>query len=196
MADRIEFEPEFEPEFDEDIEFEADEELEEALDGRGRSQIDMDELRARGREAWQSARERGRERLRDAALRGKTRFAEAIDNTATRLDDRLYGSAEYLRSSDLEVIRDDLVDVIRQRPLLSAGIALGAGYLIGKATNLLPKRGKSAIRKQLSRQLRRAVVSSLAAAVATRMRDTLAAAQEEPARAPRPRGPRKRRTHE
>ena len=180
MSDNIEFESELA----EDVDFDADDEFEEALGGRHR--IDVDELKARGREILEDARERGRERLYSAAGRGKERLAEAIDNTATRFDDRLYGSAEYLRSSDIESIGSDLVEQIRKRPLLSAGIALGAGYLVGKATGIGSKTpGKRLIRKKLTRQLRRAIVSSLAAAVTSRMQQAIADAQEAQTARPR-----------
>jgi hypothetical protein len=171
----------FEPEFDEDIEFEADEDFEEALGDRDR--IDVEGLKRRGRDMFYSARERGRERIYHAAGRGKERLAEAIDNTATRLDDRLYGSADYLRNSDVEVIRDDLIDHIRQRPLLSAGIALGAGYMVGKVTNIGgSSKAKRLVRKQITGKIRRAILSSLAAAVTARLQESLAASQPEPAR--------------
>jgi hypothetical protein len=177
----------FDAEFDEDVDFEADDEFEEALGARHR--IDVDELKARGRDMLYSAREKGRERLYTAAGRGKERLAEAIDNTATRLDDRLYGGADYLRNQDVEVIASDLVEQIRKRPLLSAGIALGAGYLVGKATNIGGSKnpGKKLVRKQITKQIRRAIVSSIAAAVASRMQESIAAATqpEKPRRRPR-----------
>lgn len=44
----------------------------------------------------------------------------------------LEGGANYLRSSDFGVIRDDVVEGIRHRPLLSAGIAFGCGWLLGQ----------------------------------------------------------------
>jgi len=172
MTDRIEFDPEF----DEDVDFEADEEFEEALDNRSFRDIDVEELKARGREAWQSARDRGRERLSDAAVRGKSRLADTIENTATVLDDRLYGSAEYLRSSDIEVMRDDFVDAVRKRPLLSAGIALGAGYLIGKAIDV-PHIGRRSKKSKFRRQIQRAVVSGLATMVASRLREAVMSAE-------------------
>ncbi|HEX6559958.1 MAG TPA: hypothetical protein VF021_10860 [Longimicrobiales bacterium] len=193
MTDRIEFDPEF----DEEVDFEADDEFEEALDYRSFHQIDVEELKARGREAWQTARERGRERLNDAAARGKTRLADSIENTATVLDDRLYGSAEYLRSRDVQVIRDDFVDTVRKRPLLSAGIALGAGYLIGKALDV-PSIGRRRKKKsKLRRQIQRAVVSGLATMVASRLREAVLPGEtpipdEPPTRRSRPRSSKSR----
>jgi hypothetical protein len=178
----------FDAEFDEDIDFEADDEFEEALGAR--HGIDVDELKARGIEMFESAREKGRERLYTAAGRGKERLAEALDNTATRLDDRLYGGSAYLRNQDVEVIASDLIEQIKKRPLLSAGIALGAGYLVGKATGIggSKKPGRKLVRKQIGRQIRRAIVSSIAAAVASRMQETIAAATQPdpPRRRPRP----------
>lgn len=190
MTDKIEFDPEF----DADVDFEADDEFEEALEYR--SFRNIDELKARGREAWQTARERGRARLNEAAVRGKTRLADSIENTATVLDDRLYGSAEYLRSNDMEVIRDDFVETVRKRPLLSAGIALGAGYLIGKALDV-PHIGRRKKKSRFRRQIQRAVVSGLATMVASRLRDAVGAieepaADEPPARRRRSRSTRSR----
>ena len=103
-----------------------------------------------------------------------------VPNTATRIDDRLYGSAEYLRSTEIEVMRDDFVAAVRKRPLLSVGIALGAGYLIAKALNVGSGRGKRgrAVSSRIKRQIGKAVVGSLAAAVAARVRQSLADAQE------------------
>ncbi len=120
------------------------------------------------------------EELEEALGRGKQRLADAIENTATRIDDRLYGSAEYLRSTEIGAMRDDFVAAIRKRPLLSVGVALGAGYLIAKALNVGSGRGKRgrAVSSRIKRQIGKAVVGSLAAAVAARVRQSLADAQE------------------
>lgn len=46
--------------------------------------------------------------------------------------DALDGSAEYIRTSSLGQMRDDLTNQIRAHPLLSMGAAIGAGFLLSK----------------------------------------------------------------
>lgn len=41
-------------------------------------------------------------------------------------------SADYVRGTSLTDMRDDLSDQIRNHPLLSMGVAIGAGYLLSK----------------------------------------------------------------
>lgn len=191
MTDRIEFEPDFE---EEQFDFEADEDFEEALDERHSS---MDDLKARGREVLLNARERGRERAYEAAARSKVRAAEALDSARSRVDERFAYGAEYLRTRDVESMPQDFIEAVRRRPLLSAGIALGAGYLVGKALNVsLPGRRRKK-RSGLSGQLGRAIVSSLATMVAAKVSQSLAGAdfeaEPEPEAEPvRRRAPRKR----
>jgi ElaB/YqjD/DUF883 family membrane-anchored ribosome-binding protein len=194
VVDGVDHEPDFE---EEEFDIEADEDFEEALDGRYSS---MEELKARGREAFSSARERGRERVYEAAARSKVRAAEALDSARTRLDDRFAYSAEYLRTRDVDRMGEDFIDAVRRRPLLSAGIALGAGYLVGKALNVgLPGRRRKRS-SGLGGQLGRAIASSLATMVAAKVSQSLAGAdfdlEPEPEPEPEPvrrRAPRKRR---
>jgi len=114
----------------------------------------------------------GGERLHYVANRGKGRVADAMEMAADELDDRLSHAAHYLRTHDVEVIRSDLIQQVRRHPWLSAGIAVGTGYLIGKALSGNPRRGTGGrLRAIAGRQLRRALVASLAAAVATRRSD-------------------------
>lgn len=54
--------------------------------------------------------------------------ARALNSTGEALE----GSARYLRDNDLDVIGDDVVSSIRTHPLVSAGVALGCGFLLGK----------------------------------------------------------------
>jgi len=146
----------------------------------------LEDLKARGREAVTTAAEVGKQRLSEAAKRSKERLADKLEDTASQIDGRLYYSADYLRTSDIEVIRDDFVDLVRKRPLLSAGIALGAGYLVGKALGIGSGGGRKRGRvSRLKGQVGRAVVSGLATMVASRLRDNLLPAPEadaEPAR--------------
>ena len=167
--DSVEFEPDL---ADQEVDFESDEELEDALNERtGRSRFDG--LKARGRQAFSSATEKGRERLYVAADRGRSRLADALDTAAERLDDRLTDSSRYLRTHDVDYIRDDLSNTIRRYTLLSAGVAVGAGYLIGRVfMDAIPHPGRRRKRGRAGKQLSRAVVSSLGAMIAARMRDS------------------------
>ena len=100
MTKRGDFEPDF---GEDDVEFESEEEL------AGR----FDALRERSRAMFGGVAERGRERLVEVADRSKVRIA-----------DKLSGSADYLRTSDVDVIQSDLVTEIRRHPLRSAAIAV------------------------------------------------------------------------
>lgn len=172
MTSRDEYEPDF---GDEDIEFEAEAELE----GR------FDALRERGREMFGGVAERGKERLVQAADRGKTRVAE-----------RLSGSADYLRNSDVDTIQSDLVSEIRRHPIRSAAIALGTGYVLGKVLSPpVPSFGRRKKKSGLGDQISRAIFSSMAAVITAKLQASLVADQvveEVEAEKPRARKPRTR----
>ncbi len=51
-----------------------------------------------------------------------------LDSTGNALE----SGARYLRTTDIDVIGDDVVDGIRSHPLVSAGIAIGCGVLLGR----------------------------------------------------------------
>jgi ElaB/YqjD/DUF883 family membrane-anchored ribosome-binding protein len=53
-------------------------------------------------------------------------------HVAVRAGEALDSGAEYLRSHDPDEMRDDLERSIRERPLLSVGIAVGAGFLLAR----------------------------------------------------------------
>ncbi len=53
-------------------------------------------------------------------------------NVVRGASDALDSSADYIRSSSLGDIRDDLTNQIRSHPLLSMGVAIGAGFLLSK----------------------------------------------------------------
>jgi membrane protein len=108
------------------------------------------------RERGEEMLERGRERAHDAADTGRSRLAGKLEEYGDRLEERgresegrggiqeragraavraghaLDDSAEYLRSHDVDEMRDDLERQIRERPLISVGIALGAGFLLAR----------------------------------------------------------------
>jgi ElaB/YqjD/DUF883 family membrane-anchored ribosome-binding protein len=122
-------------------------------EGRDRAE----DLVESGKDRAKDALEGGRERAGQALDSGKSRLADGISRLGERLDeqatnlegqgglgsrasrymqyasDAAEDSAEYLRSHDLDVIRDDFASQVRARPLLSCGIALGAGFLLGSA---------------------------------------------------------------
>jgi ElaB/YqjD/DUF883 family membrane-anchored ribosome-binding protein len=102
------------------------------------------ELADEGRDRALDAAEQGRSRLAD----GMSRLSEGIDDRARsveehggmparagdvmhRASDALDSGADYLRTHDLPMIRDDVIEQIRERPLFACGIALGAGFLLG-----------------------------------------------------------------
>ena len=64
---------------------------------------------------------------------------EQLSGVATRASDVVRGagdaldsSADYVRNSSMKEVRSDLSEQIRAHPLLSVGVALGAGYLLSK----------------------------------------------------------------
>jgi hypothetical protein len=105
-------------------------------------------------------RDRAGDALRHGAERslktGFARFADRLDDTAARIerlaDDQLQGSgtrrragevahssagwledaADYLRSSDLDRLRQDVERQVREKPLQSLLLAVTAGWVLGK----------------------------------------------------------------
>jgi hypothetical protein len=92
-----------------------------------------------------------RQRAARGALSGLDRLAERIDEVAERIEriaegrlngaageaaratvERLEGTADFLRTSDLNSLRSDLERQVRARPLQSVVLAVGAGWLLGK----------------------------------------------------------------
>jgi ElaB/YqjD/DUF883 family membrane-anchored ribosome-binding protein len=108
------------------------------------------------RERVEEALESGRERAGEIAESGRNRVAGQLESLGHRIEDRaremeqaggvkaraghvarrageaLDDSADYLRTHDTEEMRDDLERAIRDRPLLSVGIAAGAGFLLAR----------------------------------------------------------------
>jgi ElaB/YqjD/DUF883 family membrane-anchored ribosome-binding protein len=109
-----------------------------------------------GRERVQEAVEQGRERVGEAVDTGRSRLAGQIETLGDRLEERgrsmedrggvqrraghvavraseaLDSSADYLRTHDVGEMRVDLERTIRERPLLSVGVAVGAGFLLAR----------------------------------------------------------------
>lgn len=99
-----------------------------------------------------AAREIAR-RAEIAALKGMERVADTLDETAFRIHrlatlrggpdaaafgpvhstvGRLEGAADYLRTSDLEGVRAGLRHRVRTQPVQTLGLALCAGWLLGR----------------------------------------------------------------
>jgi ElaB/YqjD/DUF883 family membrane-anchored ribosome-binding protein len=109
-----------------------------------------------GRERMHEAVDAGRERAGEAVESGKNRIAGQLETLGDRLEERartmedaggvqrragqaamraseaLDSSADYLRSHDPAEMRDDLERAIRERPLFSVGMAVGAGFLLAR----------------------------------------------------------------
>jgi ElaB/YqjD/DUF883 family membrane-anchored ribosome-binding protein len=109
-----------------------------------------------GRERMHDAMDAGKERAGEAVETGKNRIAGQLETLGERLEERghamedaggvqgragqvalrasegLNTSADYLRSHDPAEMRDDLETAIRDRPLFSVGIAVGAGFLLAR----------------------------------------------------------------
>jgi ElaB/YqjD/DUF883 family membrane-anchored ribosome-binding protein len=98
----------------------------------------------------------GKERLGEAVHTGKTRLADQLQRVGDRLHERarqleesggvqsraghvarrasetIDRSADYIRNHEVEEMRDDFEKAVRNRPLLSIGIAAGAGFLLAR----------------------------------------------------------------
>lgn len=109
-----------------------------------------------GRERVGEAVESGKERVGDAVNTGRHRIADQLETLGDRLEERGRGmedsggiqrraghvalrtgealdtGADYIRSHDMGEMRDDLESAIRDRPLLSVGVAVGAGFILGR----------------------------------------------------------------
>ncbi|HSJ23440.1 MAG TPA: hypothetical protein VK929_02070 [Longimicrobiales bacterium] len=109
-----------------------------------------------GRERMHEALDTAGDRAGDAFETGRNRVAGQLETIGDRLEERartmedaggvqrragqaarraseaLDGSAEYIRSHDAHEMRDDLERAIRERPLFSVGMAVGAGFLLAR----------------------------------------------------------------
>lgn len=109
-----------------------------------------------GRERLSGAVETGRERVVEAVGSNKNRVADQMERLSDRLEERARGmeeaggmqrrasqaalratgaldsGANYIRSHEPNEMRDDLETAIRERPLLSVGVAVGAGFLLAR----------------------------------------------------------------
>jgi ElaB/YqjD/DUF883 family membrane-anchored ribosome-binding protein len=109
-----------------------------------------------GRERVSETMDEGKERVQSALDSGKNRVADQLERVGDRIEDRartmedaggvqrragqvarrtseaLDNSADYLRTHDASEMRDDLEQAIRERPLMSVGMALGAGFLLAR----------------------------------------------------------------
>jgi ElaB/YqjD/DUF883 family membrane-anchored ribosome-binding protein len=109
-----------------------------------------------GREQLGDKVEEGKERMEGAIDSGRNRIADQLERVGDRIEERartmedaggvqrraghaarrtseaLDSSADYLRTHDVGEMRDDLEHAIRERPLMSVGMALGAGFLLAR----------------------------------------------------------------
>ncbi len=70
--------------------------------------------------------ERGRTLEEQGGMKGK------VGHAVHRAGDALEQGADYVRTSDFQTIRTGLQNQIKNRPLLSVGIALGTGFSLGR----------------------------------------------------------------
>lgn len=86
---------------------------------------------------------------RNRVAGGLDRVSSMLDDQARTLEQRggvagraagvartassaLESGAEYVRNQDVDAIKEDLAGRIRENPLMSVGIALGAGFIISR----------------------------------------------------------------
>ena len=103
---------------------------EKASEGRARLSGAVDA--GRNRVAGQLERISGRLEERGRGMEEAGGVQQRASQVALRAGEALDSGAEYLRSHDPDAMRDDLERSIRQRPLLSVGIAAGAGFLLAR----------------------------------------------------------------
>ncbi len=66
------------------------------------------------------------------SLESGNMMVRPVGRVLDRAGNSLEGGANYLRTHSIGVIGDDLVDSIRQHPLVSAGVAIGVGGMLGQ----------------------------------------------------------------
>lgn len=98
----------------------------------------------------------GRQRVSGVVDSGKNRIAGQMERIGDRIEERAHGleesggvqrrageaalrasealdsGADYIRTHDPAEMRDDLEVAIRERPLFSVGVAMGAGFLLAR----------------------------------------------------------------
>ena len=79
--------------------------------------------------------ERASDRLEDRAesMEDQGGMRRRAGRIAHRASDMLEDSAEYLHTKPVSTIRDDITGQIREHPYVSVGVALGTGFLLGRA---------------------------------------------------------------
>lgn len=100
--------------------------------------------------------EKVKEKASSALESGKEKLASGVDRLGARLEERarpmedegglkgkiggavhgvggaMESGAEYLRTHEIGTIRDDIATQIREHPFVSVGIAMGAGFVLGR----------------------------------------------------------------
>jgi ElaB/YqjD/DUF883 family membrane-anchored ribosome-binding protein len=102
----------------------------ERLGTSGRVERALSSGRGRIADQLQRVGERIEERARHMEDAGgmQRRAGHAVQRASDALD----SGADYIRSHEVNEMREDLEDAIRGRPLLSVGVALGAGFLLAR----------------------------------------------------------------
>lgn len=79
--------------------------------------------------------ERASDRLEDRAesMEEQGGMRRRAGRIAHRASDMLEDGAEYLHTKPVSTIRDDITGQIREHPYVSVGVALGTGFLLGRA---------------------------------------------------------------
>jgi hypothetical protein len=104
------------------------------MQGSGRfssgSDSSLDENRSRVAGGLDRASRKLDEQARNLEQRGSV--AGRAAEVARTASGALGSSAEYVRNKDVDAIKEDLAGRIRENPLMSVGIALGAGFIISR----------------------------------------------------------------
>jgi ElaB/YqjD/DUF883 family membrane-anchored ribosome-binding protein len=137
---------------DRDVRFNPDTSMERQSQGTPATEGGAQGAADRARELAESGRERAAEaveRGREQAAGTMDRIGETLHERAERMEsqgglrgraasaahraaDTAESGAEYVRTADASRVRSDLEQQIRDNPFLSMGIALGAGFVLGR----------------------------------------------------------------
>ena len=75
----------------------------------------------------------------DSLKSGAERRARKVAGTAHATADKIHSTAEYIRDHDLKAMKGDITLFVRKYPapslLISAGLAAGFGFLVGRLLN-------------------------------------------------------------
>ena len=69
----------------------------------------------------------------DSSATGNNQPAGAIDTVKQAVTSRVQAGTEWLKDRDVEQVKQTLETQVREHPVRTLLVALGAGYLLGKA---------------------------------------------------------------